>query len=184
MKLTQLTKCTFIFGLIICPVVWSCSKNNTGNPNTLPTPTETGADVMACYLDSATWVINNNEQVTGQFNFGQGTNDTFSIGGWPLPGKTHFLAIHFLQLIIFNHFQVGVPYAANDSLHILFEYSPDSTCQGAIRDVPNLTANSGTVTVTKFDYNNRIISGVFNAKFAIPGCDTVTLKDGWFDFKF
>jgi len=160
-------------------------KNTTGNPYAFPPGTQTGADVMACYLDSSTWVIENNYQNTGDFAAGMGTNDTFFITGYPMPGYTPFLSLQTMQLVIFNHFQVDTPYAANDSTHILFEYWPDSTCQGVLYEIPNLTPVSGTVTVTKFDYNKRIMSGVFNAKFIIPDCyDTVTLRDGWFDFRF
>jgi hypothetical protein len=187
MKLFQIAKRIVVVGMIFCPTVWSCTKKNaSGNPYALPPATQTGADVMACYLDSSTWVIENNYQNTGDFSAGMGTNDTFFIAGYPLPGYTPYRAIHTLQLEIFNHFQVGVPYAANDSSHIIFFYLIDSTCQGGnLYEIPLFTPVSGTVTLTKFDYNSRIMSGVFNAKFVISDCnDTVTLRDGWFDLRF
>jgi hypothetical protein len=177
------------FGRLICWILTgallatSCHKNSTPVTSPLPPATQIGANMLACYLDTTPLILENSQN-TFDFSAGRGTNDTFYIAGAPAPTLSYFFAIHYLQLEIFNNPEIGMPYAANDSTHINFQYQTDSTCLIRSYDAPIFTDCSGTVTITKLDNNNRIMSGVFNVKFAIPGCDSVTLSDGWFDFRF
>ena len=45
--------------------------------------------------------------------------------------------------------------------------------------------NSGKVTITKYDFANRIVSGVFNAKLRLKdGTKEIEITNGRFDIKW
>lgn len=48
----------------------------------------------------------------------------------------------------------------------------------------NEVTSSGSLTITKLDRANRIISGTFKATLAKSGCTTIQITDGRFDMKF
>ena len=174
-----------LFMLILAVAAVSCAKRGNGNSENsgpLPPATQTGANVLGCYLDKTPYIIENNQNT---FDFAAGLgNDTFFIAGCPAPYATYWRSLHYLEIEMYHGLQVGVAYAATDNNHIRAEYEVDSTCLYDGYDGPDVTACAGTVTLTKFDQVKRIMSGVFDVKFAIPGCDTVELSDGRFDFKY
>lgn len=167
-------------------VLLSCAKNKAkDNSDPLPPATQVGANMMACFLDSTPWIIQADYPNTGQFLAGEGNNDTFAVAGYPMPGASFFKSIQFIQVIVFGRPKLDTPYAADNNDYIIIQYSPDSTCQGLqVTNPPTFTACSGSVTITRLDGTKRIMSGIFNAKFVIPGCDTVALSNGRFDFRF
>lgn len=44
--------------------------------------------------------------------------------------------------------------------------------------------SQGSLTITKLDRINRIVSGTFNATLYKTGCDTIKITDGRFDMKY
>lgn len=180
-------RCMRVLGMIFTLSVFvvACAKkkdSNALNAGPLPSVTQTGANVLGCYLDTTPYILRNDPSV---FDFGAGVgNDTFFICGCPAPIATYWQALHFLELEVYHGMQVGVPYAATDNNHVRVEYDVDSACYYVGYDDIDVTACGGSVTLTKFDQTNGIVSGLFEVEFAIPGCDTVRLTDGRFDFSY
>lgn len=172
--------------LLLAVFVLGCAKKRRNavpaTTGPLPAATQKGANVLACYLDTTPYIIQDDGN---PLDFEAGADSyTFFISGCPPPFITYWQALHFLELEVYYGDKVGVPYAANDTFHVKVEYEVDSACYYIGYDDIDVLACGGSVTLTKFDQANRIVSGVFDAKFAIPGCDTVTMSDGRFDFSY
>ncbi|MFZ6025670.1 MAG: hypothetical protein ACOYVG_14565 [Bacteroidota bacterium] len=61
-------------------------------------------------------------------------------------------------------------------------YFSDNSCTYFSTEMD--TNVSGTLTITKLERTNRIISGTFNATLSKTGCTTIQITDGRFDMKF
>jgi hypothetical protein len=161
----------------------SCHKSKAGNNGALPPATQTGAQVMACYLDGIPWIIEQYNHNTGVWSAGR-YGDTISVAGYPQLGSSNFQHVFILALHLFGDLKKGSRYDATDSSHVIFRYAPDSTCLGVNFNAPNLYPCDGSITLTRFDTINHIFSGTFSARFAVSGCDTTAATDGWFDVRY
>jgi hypothetical protein len=82
----------------------------------------------------------------------------------------------------------NVAYSLSDTLHTYCVFVTDSTCQLVV-GVTNIYTRIGSIILTKLDTsyrntNQNIISGTFNFKVPIAGCDTLNVTDGRFDIRF
>ncbi len=44
-------------------------------------------------------------------------------------------------------------------------------------------AQEGSIEITRYDLENRIVSGRFNALLKLEGCEDIVITDGRFDLK-
>jgi len=63
-------------------------------------------------------------------------------------------------------------------------YATTSTCLGVSFNVTTSNAINGSVTLTKLDKSNNVVSGSFSCAIPIPNCDTLKITDGRFDIKY
>lgn len=103
--------------------------------------------------------------------------DTLAIGGSIKPNgvSPELIFLHVNGSLEVNK-QYDLGSAAADGI-----YSSAPICVG----ISSLVyATSGAILITKLDTTNKIVSGFFNAVFPIPGCDTLKITEGRFDYQF
>jgi hypothetical protein len=94
--------------------------------------------------------------------------------------------IHYFErigLIVYSDVKLNYSYNLGDSIKTRFTYDTDSTSLGIPSSI-NVNKAFGTVTFTRLDSTNKIISGIFSFKVPIPDCDTLNFTDGRFDVRY
>ncbi len=153
-------------------------KNNPppDNPYGLPNATTEGKNIFACRVNGENWIVQNSIYTLG----GGVQNDTLSVSG-SSDGNNYF---HRLTLYISENIVSGNSYNINSFNRILLSanWTP---CNGAMgSNVINQFATSGQIILTKYDADNKIISGKFSCRIPIPNCDTLNITDGRFDIRY
>ena len=150
----------------------------------LPPATQTGRRTFGFLLNGRAWNVEANP-----FNGPRFTADyTYkrlrlrAIGGIDSTSTTGLLVGGIVDVDIHNIFSSGtyivssndsssVEYAGYNNGPVKCLYSTDST-------------HPATVTVTKLDFNARIVSGTFSFILEAPGCKNVVVTEGRFDSLF
>lgn len=71
-----------------------------------------------------------------------------------------------------------------DSSDVMAVLITDSICQGFTGRMRSFS-KAGNLVITKFDTTRRIVSGIFDGlAFPIPGCDTLHVTNGRFDYYY
>ena len=76
-----------------------------------------------------------------------------------------------------------ITYSLSDTIHTYCYFVTDSTCQ-VIGSVTAIAPKVGSITFSRIDYENKILSGTFNFKVPISSCDTLNVTDGRFDISY
>jgi hypothetical protein len=153
------------------------NKPKPDNPYGLPNATQTGAGVFACLINGEKFIAGD-KPVYG--NGAQLREDTLAIAGEPTLGA-YFKGIQFT---IQTNIQQGKIYYI-DSVMTIAVYGTDSTCEGISSNVTISYSKTGTIQLAKFDTINKIVSGTFDGlAFPIPGCDTLHVTNGRFDYHY
>ncbi|MEZ4793825.1 MAG: hypothetical protein R2783_10285 [Gelidibacter sp.] len=182
-----------LFSLLL---LFSCNKNDDSNDNqlTLPPVTQTGANTFGCYIDNLLFIPRDGD---GTFNspdkamifWGGGIDNEYNeidVHDYK-SDKTASIIIHLQEL---NANGAG-EYIVNESNGLNGIDGLDHTymhCRVWREDVGNYQyylsfENSGTVTITTYNYSLGIISGTFNGSvrnFQAP-YDTIQITQGRFD---
>ncbi|RDC62942.1 DUF6252 family protein [Adhaeribacter pallidiroseus] len=133
-------------------------------------------------LNGKAWTPKGNN---GTSNYDVSFDPTFDGGTFDLrtyrypdkSGKNQYLILYAF------HLSTSGTYSFSNKRSSGVSYTDHKTgCEYASRDSIN-TYSSGTLTITKLDLNQRIISGKFEFTLAKPGCDTIKVTDGRFDKK-
>jgi hypothetical protein len=154
----------------------NCKKDgsNSDNPYGLPNATQNGSMVFACR-------INGQSSEAKPSIFSQNGNiSRDSVTVFAEFGTAYYQRV---GIIVYSAVTLNHSYDFSDSAKTRFIYDSDSTCFG----VPGyLIARRafGTITFTKTDTINKIISGTFSFKVAVTGCDTLNFTDGRFDIRY
>lgn len=168
-----------LIAFIILQALSGCSgcKNSSSptadNSYGLPNETQTGANTMGCLINGKTIILQSSilsksypsASLIGDSSLGFAGNYSFS----------------FFQIL---GFQIKFPKTGSFDLGTVVNtgtYITDSTCLGGSFNVTTATATSGTVTLTKLDKTNHIVSGTFDCKIPISNCDTLNITNGRFD---
>jgi hypothetical protein len=175
--------------VIIVSITTSCKKdgnNNTPDPNNipgLPPATQSGANTFGCLVNGVPWVPEG--YGGGSPNLSIDYDPGFNNGIFNIVAKKITMSEN-TQIII------GV----RDSLNFVI----DSQSYNLIRDglygsyyfnncrlfSGDSTTNIifGSMKISKLDRQKRIIAGSFDFSFMSNICDTVSVTQGRFDFKF
>ncbi len=70
------------------------------------------------------------------------------------------------------------------SKYSVFYSATSSSCSFNTYDPPTPTIVSGVLAISKFDTNNRIISGTFSFKISTVECGLIEATEGRFDVKY
>ncbi len=155
---------------------------STDNPYGLPNATQKGANVFAFRENGSNVIYKENPY---SYKYGRDKNDTLVAGisiGTNVPPAAHSLTFELYGNII-----TGKTYNLKDSTQISCHYqtSNNKLCQ---TDYYGFYPKTGTITFTKIDLINKILSGRFNnIKIPIDNCtsiDTLNITDGRFDLHY
>jgi hypothetical protein len=167
----------YLIVLISILSFFDCKKDNVkyDNPYGLPNATQTGAGIFAWRLNGENMIAKNGVYSQG----GKYSYDSTILGA--SFGNSYYLVfgIHVL-----GHAKLNSAYAINDKNNLRFYYSSDSTCFGISSKTIEVDTAFGSVTFTRLDSVNKIISGTFSFKVPIPNCDTLNFTDGRFDMHY
>lgn len=159
-----------------------CNKERLDS-NGLPPATQEGKNTLGFLLNGEPWTPKGfNGTANLSIDFDPSINNgIFSISAY--------------RIITNNdrtYFGIGV----NDSINTITTpkkyYLGNNTLYGSYFSNNNCTFDyfdstvirSGTLTITKLDRTNRIISGTFNATLSKAGCETINITEGRFDMKY
>lgn len=162
--------CLVLFSFTQCK---KSSMQGSDNAFGLPNTSENGSRVFACRLDGV------NRIATGNINAQNAlvSADSVSVfAGFAGPEYTERLKIAIYGLVQINH-----AYKVDDTLHCKFLYSSDSTCKGNSTNFTTVFSAYGSIVFTRIDLIAKIVSGKFEFKVPMPGCDTLNFTYGRFD---
>src|SRR5580693_9529297 len=140
----------------------NCKKDgsNSDNPYGLPNATQKGSMVFACR-------INGQNRIAGSDIISQNGNiskDSATV----FAGFGDAYYFERVSLIAYGQVKINYSYTLGDSLQTRFLYDTDSTCNGISSNVTFVHNAYGTITFTRLDSVNKIISGNFSFKVPMP----------------
>jgi hypothetical protein len=173
----------FFFACLNLAGCSSCKKTLEPNVNALPPITEVGANTLGAIINGKVWVP-------------AGSNGTSNLEIYYDPGYAFgtldISAYRITDTVLDDrtYLAFGVDSLNNYTIPHTFVMQPDgNTVLGftqypcAIGSTDSNTQTSGSITISKLDTANRIISGTFFGTLIKPGCDTITITEGRFDMK-
>jgi hypothetical protein len=162
----------------------SCDKDDDA-PQTLPEATQTGRGIFACYVNGKPFIDNSGSPNGISFNcYYQLVNGEyyFGIGGQKI--------VDDLRTV--NLFTTAKTLAEGEFL--ILQENLDGNAWGAARfntqtiggdESYTNSEYTGELYITKFDFENRIISGTFSMNIQHPvSGETVEIREGRFDTRF
>ncbi|SFN04741.1 hypothetical protein SAMN05421594_0626 [Chryseobacterium oleae] len=170
---------SFLLTISLIGILSSCKDKNSDTDPTLPQATQTGADTGGALVNGKIWVSKIEKSTVAAL----GNNTTYTFVNNEYSLKIHLRNAenpsgNTIQLLLVSNqdFAVG-DYPLNENDHGL--YYDSSKIYATDHE------NIGTLSITKFDKANKIISGTFSfkAKYYYDG-DAVTITDGRFDRKY
>ena len=193
-----------IFATLVALTTCSCSKENASvtPPDTLPPITQVGANTAGCIINGKVLIPKNGINPTsGQDVYGLDGHTGINFDVIPY-GNNHFaFAIYNIKDKGFNYsiyvhlnnvlngtgnYTVGQSNAeywsfASNNPQIIARETFDGVSGKTFLSSPN----SGTITITRFDYPNHVISGTFSATLynQTNTTEVIQVTDGRFDLK-
>jgi hypothetical protein len=168
--------------LILSLFSYSKCEKDKPDSNGLPAATQEGKNTLGFLLNGQPWVPQGfngtaNLSIDVDFDF---TNGIFNLVGYrTINTKTEQFTIGISDSLSL----IGIPYTFRIRPNSIFGISYTRTvCDYFSKDIA--TTGSGTMTITKLDRTDRIISGTFNATLSKADCEMVKITDGRFDMKF
>jgi hypothetical protein len=145
------------------------------NPYGLPNATQTGESTFACRLNGENLVAKGGINDQG----GRYSSDSTILGA--TFGKLSYL---FFDIHVIGNAQLNLPYSIGNDNNLTFQYSSDSSCLGISSKIIEADTAIGSITFTRLDSVNKIISGTFSFKVPFQNCDTLNFTDGRFDIHY
>jgi len=167
--------------LIYCLFCFAQCKKSNPDSNGLPAATQDGKNTLGFLLNGQPWKP---QGVRGTGNLSIDYDPGFNQGIFGIvaynfvPANSEQLTIGIRDSLNF----INAPSTFTLSNRSLFGISYSSDCDlfSTYSDV----TSSGSMTITKLDRTNRIISGTFSATLTKTGCTEIKITDGRFDMKF
>jgi len=167
-----------IFWLLLLPALSDCEKSTP--PKTelekLPPITSTGRFTFGCLVNGEAKVAGNTLDVPASYQFGM-----LQITGVVGEGT---MAIHlYIDDTLIKPVPFTVTFDSFPHTHGVISYITDrGGCYGR---TDGSSENTGSITITRFDHSNLIVSGIFNFELKLPGsCGSFTITEGRFDTQF
>ncbi len=153
----KISKLLLVLILIFsCFCFAECHKDKSptpDNPYGLPDATQTGKGMFACRINGVNAIAK---------------NDIDHIGGWMSSNRDTLRVFgsfgkNYFQVLSLGtnkkNKQINSPYLFQDTLLTSFLYGTDSTCLGISSGFPDITKAEGSITYSKLDTVNMIVSG-------------------------
>ena len=168
---------------IVCLFCFAQCKKSNVDSNGLPAPTQDGKNTIGFLLDGQPWKPQgNNGTANLSIDFDAGINNgIFSITAYKIINSTGRQRFGLGVKDSLNSATIPKVYNLGNTTLFGVAYA-DDVCTYDYFD--STIIRNGTLTITKLDRTNRIISGTFNATLNKTGCTEVKITDGRFDMKF
>ena len=160
--------------LITTFTLCSCDKDNdkpTNPVSQLPPATQTGANTFGCLINGEPFVVSNTSNQTAIYQGG-----VLQIGG----GIDNSIMDKRISINISAPINLNTPYDLTLFPNNLAIFVNNG--EGCYYDYDHTT--SGTLTITKFDQTNFIISGTFNFSTQTNECENINITNGRFDLQY
>ncbi|HRZ31585.1 MAG TPA: DUF6252 family protein [Flavobacterium sp.] len=161
--------------LLLTTFTLSCCNNDDDNPQNpldqLPPATQTGANTFGCLINGKPFVVSNTSNQTAIYQGG-----VLQIGG----GIDNSIMDKRISINISAPINLNTPYDLTLFPNNLAIFVNNG--EGCYYDYDHTT--SGTLTITKFDQTNFIISGTFEFSTITDNCEAVTITNGRFDLQY
>ncbi len=180
MKMIRLMPVTILFIMVI--LIAGCRKSQPDNQ--LPPATQTGRNTFGAIINNSVWVPKGNVFATPnlQINYNPDYgNGSLTIFAYRIPDtvvnhRTNIeVLIDSIKNFNYPHTFILKSGGINDLSYTGYPCFYDT-------NNPETSAD-GSITITKFDFQNSIVSGTFSITFTKIGCPDVTITDGRFDMK-
>lgn len=184
--------------LLATMLLSSCSKDNPKDPIfALPPETQTGANTFGCYINGKLLIPRDGTGTIGSSDKGARFWGGYPDGAYNEIDIRDYKSIRTAKILIHLHNlqQLGVSqYAVDISngmsnidglnhnyIHCMI-FSEATNSYQYYRSFDN----SGIVTVKRYDFNNRIVSGTFTCRLrnSTNPADEIEITQGRFDFKW
>jgi hypothetical protein len=179
-----------IFLMVVATLFFLASCKKEKNQNTtdipgLPPVTETGANTLGFLLNGVPWVpAGNNGTANLSIDFDPGFNNgivniaAYSAKNLQISQLVLFIKDSLNSLSVFPFsYKIGKAFLGG----VIF--TDTNSCERHSEDSTNYC--SGVIRISKLDWTNNIITGVFECKLFNPNCgDTIKITNGRFDMKF
>ena len=159
-------------------LIFSC-KERDQDPDILPAATQEGKNTGGAIVNGQVWVAK--------------IENPSSLPGWnnTIYNTDPVLGTFSLQIVLrqYNNDNNLITFNVTDSQDFLPKtYDLNENNYAAYRN-PSVfyitnSSNTGTLTITRFDKVNRIVSGTFSFKAVNSAGEVVTITEGRFDRKF
>lgn len=168
-----------IFLTLILLATLSCCNNDDDNTETLPPATQTGAGTFACYVNGTSYIDTSGGYFNCFYQFIDGEY-FFGIGG---EDENHSI---FRQVILSSNaskIEENAQYTLN--CNEPGNHYGEVAFTGQLLDATTCNTNFGTMTITKLDFTNNIVSGTFEFDIIHPDTgEIIQIRDGRFDTLF
>ena len=178
-------KLNLIVVTIVCvtSLSFQCRKDKPDVQNELPPVTQSGQNIFACHINGDSWISDK-----GLSNMGGAiSSDSFDVVGTRQYSDGH---LEKLLIRLYGSYNPSITtYSLNNTTtsYAIYNRTSAKSCfsiSGGYGDVIVRKVTGGTVTITKRDTINRIISGTFSFYVPTDFCDTLKVTDGRFDIKY
>ena len=161
--------------LLLTTFTLSCCINDDDKPQNpidqLPPATQTGANTFGCLINGEPFVVSNTSNQTAIYQGG-----VLQIGG----GIDNSIMDKRISINISAPINLNTPYDLTLFPNNLAIFVNNG--EGCYYDYDHTT--SGTLTITKFDQTNFIISGTFNFSTQTNECENINITNGRFDLQY
>ncbi|MDD2984991.1 DUF6252 family protein [Flavobacterium sp.] len=161
--------------LLLTTFTLSCCNNEDDKPQNpidqLPPATQTGANTFGCLINGEPFVVSNTSNQTAIYQGG-----VLQIGG----GIDNSIMDKRISINISAPINLNTPYDLTLFPNNLAIFVNNG--EGCYYDYDHTT--SGTLTITKFDQTNFIISGTFNFSTQTNECENINITNGRFDLQY
>lgn len=172
----------YILLLTLFSFTSSCKKDKNKEPE-LPPATQEGKGVFACKINGKVWISENGQR---KMNGGV-VGDTLSAFGTT---QLNDGRIESLEILLLGSYYDNVKYYnLNDTISAYAVYIKSSATDcfsvsslGYGKNVYKKVVG-GSLTITKADKVNNIVSGTFSFNVPTDYCDTLQITEGRFDIK-
>ncbi|MHC1705018.1 MAG: hypothetical protein AB9846_14000 [Tenuifilaceae bacterium] len=163
---------------LLALLLTSCEENNPLAPSTkLPPETTIGANTFGCLVNGKIW------RNGGYFNPGSSLNIPEMSGSRLQIAASRSVrdTLSSIGLYVFSS-NISTGQYLCDSLNVnVYFLNIIGGPTGTVYEY--LYAHEGEIEITRYDLENRIVSGRFNAKLKLDGNDEIIITNGRFDLK-
>jgi hypothetical protein len=156
-----------------------CKYNDPAPADQLPPATQTGANTFGCLVNGQPWTP---QGFNGTPNYSATYDRTYHGGAFDV--RAYRISDSGANREYIYVYADSVQGPGNYSLVNVKKAAPTYTAvPGCDYNRDPTTYRRGTLTLTRLDLQARIVSGTFEFTLAQPGCDTVKVTHGRFDYK-